>query len=454
MPCQVSPPSTGWSSPARTGTVLVTENSTTMADFHQPRFLPTVHRLGRHSLLGAHSTDVFLTRSQAAGLSTTLILPALAQELETTAFPRMVRLLSAAPLVGRVIVVLGHATLEQQSEAARLLGTLRVPVSLVRLDDPTVPAIMKALSRQGIEVQAHGKGHACWVGLCTALAGAGSDVIAMHDCDIETYTPALLKRLMSPLIIPAKPFDFAKGYYPRVTTRMYGRVTRLLIAPLLRALQTMELPTKLPEFLADCRYPLAGEVAFSRALATELPVHGGWGLEIGTLAEVYRRQGRFRACQVDIADEYEHRHRAIGGPVSDATGLVTMVEQILMTLMDALRRDGVAVDARLLRYVLIHHRHEVQRLLEAYEADAAINGLAYDHALEASTAEQFSVAFERCIAQGLCAGAPVHPSWQDVQTAAPRAAQLFADLAIGSELDRADERRHASHLMPVDRMPA
>jgi glucosyl-3-phosphoglycerate synthase len=425
-----------------------------MADFHQPRFLPTVHHLGRHSLLGAHATDLLLTRAHSAGISTTLILPALAQELDTTAFPRMLRLLSAAPLVGRLIVVLGHATPDQQSAAARLLRQVRVPVSLVRLDDPTVPAITKSLARHGIDVQPHGKGHACWVGMCTALAGSGSDVIAMHDCDIETYTPVLLKRLLSPLVMPARPYDFAKGYYPRVTTRMYGRVTRLLVAPLLRALQTMDLPTKLPAFLADCRYPLAGEVAFSRALATDLPIHGGWGLEIGTLAEVYRRQGRFRACQVDIADDYDHRHRTIGGPVTDATGLTTMVEQILMTLMDALRRDGVAVDARMLRYVLIHHRHEVQRLLEAYEADAAVNGLAYDHTLEATTAEQFAAAFERCIANGLCAGAPVHPSWKDVQAAAPHAAERFAELAEASELDRAEDRIHATRFVAVGALPA
>lgn len=422
-----------------------------MADFHQPRYLPTVHQLGRHSLLGAHATDVLVTRAQAAGISTTLILPALAQELETTAFPRILRLLSAAPLVGRLMVVLGHATPEQQSAAARLLRNVRVPVSLVRLDDPLVGDILTSLNKQGVAIEARGKGHACWVGLCTALAGSGSDVVAMHDCDIETYTPAIVRRLLAPLVIPARPFDFAKGYYPRVTTRMYGRVTRLLIAPLLRALQTMELPTKLPAFLADCRYPLAGEVAFSRALASELPIHGGWGLEIGTLSEVYRRQSRYRACQVDIADEYEHRHRAIGGPSNDAAGLVTMVEEILRTLVDALRRDGVAVDARLLRYTLIHHRHEVQRLLEAYEADAAINGLAYDHALEASTAEQFAGAFERCIDNGLCAGAPAHPSWNDVQAASPRAAERFAELAEASELERESQ---VTRFVAVGTLPA
>lgn len=407
-----------------------------MADFHQPRFVPTVHRLGRHRLLGAHATDLLLSRAQAAGVSTTLILPALAQELDTAAFPRILRLLSAAPLLGRLIVVLGHATAEQHAAATRLLRDVRVPVSLVCLDDPAVAAIVRSLAREGLAIQPHGKGHACWLGLCTALAGPGSDVIAMHDCDIESYTPDLLRRLLSPLVIPEKPFHFAKGYYPRVTTRLYGRVTRLLVAPLLRALQSMDLPTTLPAFLADFRYPLAGEVAFSRALASEMPVHGGWGLEIGTLAEVYQRQPTYRACQVDIADEYEHRHRAIGGPATDTACLNTMVEQIIVTLIDALRRQSVAVDARLLRYVLVHHRHEAQRLVDAYEADAAVNGLSYDRKLELETSAQFAAAFERCIDNGLCAGQAAHPSWKEVQAVAPQVARRFAELAVTSELEQ------------------
>jgi glucosyl-3-phosphoglycerate synthase len=415
-----------------------------MADFHQPRYVPTLHSLGRHHLLGAHATDQVVTRARTAGVSTTLILPALAQELDTAAFPRILRVLSADPLVGRLMIVLGHASASQHDAAERLLQDMRVPVSLVRIDDPALLAIGRSLARRGIEVSPHGKGYACWVGLCTALAGSGSDVIAMHDCDIETYSPTLLRRLLSPLVTPARPFDFAKGYYPRVTTRLYGRVTRLFVAPLLRALQVMDLRTTLPAFLGDFRYPLAGEVAFSRALATDLPMHGGWGLEIGTLAEVYRRQGAFRVCQVDVAETYDHRHRPIGGPEADKGGLAVMVEQIVGTLMDALRRDGVAVDGRMLRYVLIHHRHEAQCLLDAYEADAAVNGLAYERARETDMADQFAAAFERCIANGRCAAAPAHPSWKDVQAIAPQAAARFADLAVTSELDRSTPRPTAS----------
>ena len=64
--------------------------------------------------------------------------------------------------------------------------------------------------------------------------------------------------------------------------------------------------------------------------------------------------------------------------------------------------------------------HAIDEAVDAYEADAAVNGLAYDRELEESTAEQFAVAFERCIAQGLCAGAPVrtpyHQAWTSAKT--------------------------------------
>ncbi|MFI5322253.1 MAG: hypothetical protein ACHQ6U_01690 [Thermodesulfobacteriota bacterium] len=32
-------------------------------------------------------------------------------------------------------------------------------------------------------------------------------------------------------------YEFCKGYYSRVTDRMYGRVTRLFISPVIRALK-------------------------------------------------------------------------------------------------------------------------------------------------------------------------------------------------------------------------
>ncbi len=404
-----------------------------MADFHQPRFVTTLHALGRPGQ--PHALPLVTARTQAQGLTTTLVLPALAEEFDGAALPRILQRLSAAAPVSRMVVVLGHATAGQQAEAARQLANVRIPTMLVRLDDALLPQVHRRLRRTGLEIVPEGKGYACWVGICAALA-AGSDAIALHDCDIESYDAGMVARLLAPIVVPEAPFDFAKGYYPRAHARLYGRVTRLLVAPLLRALEALSLPTTLPAFMAEFRYPLAGEVAFSRSLVSELPVHAGWGLEVGTLAEIYRRQSRFRVCQVDVAEGYEHRHRCIE-PSDHAADLTTMVEQILASLVDSLARERVCLDARTLRYVLSHYRHEARRLLVAYEADAVVNGLPYDRDAEQRTVDGFAAVVENAIANGCRAALPALPSWQAVVQAAPDVAVAFGDLAVASELPAA-----------------
>ena len=72
-------------------------------------------------------------------------------------------------------------------------------------------------------------------------------------------------------------------YYSRVTDRLYGRVSRLFLAPLLHALLRVAGHQPLLDFLLSFRYPLAGEVALTRELATTLPASSGWGLEIGSV---------------------------------------------------------------------------------------------------------------------------------------------------------------------------
>ncbi|MDP5334024.1 MAG: glycosyl transferase, partial [Paracoccaceae bacterium] len=65
-----------------------------------------------------------------------------------------------------------------------------------------------------------------------------SAVMAIHDCDILTYTNEMLARLIYPVANPTFPFQVAKGYYARIgQDRLNGRVTRLLVSPLLIALK-------------------------------------------------------------------------------------------------------------------------------------------------------------------------------------------------------------------------
>ena len=66
-----------------------------------------------------------------------------------------------------------------------------------------------------------------------------SDVIALHDCDIVNYSREMLARLCYPVANPNLDYVFCKGFYSRVTNKMHGRVTRLLVTPLVRSIQQL-----------------------------------------------------------------------------------------------------------------------------------------------------------------------------------------------------------------------
>ena len=63
---------------------------------------------------------------------------------------------------------------------------------------------------------------------------------AVHDADIVSYTKMLPTQMLYPIIEPKLDFFFSKGYYARInfeTKKLYGRIHRLFLNPLLEVLQ-------------------------------------------------------------------------------------------------------------------------------------------------------------------------------------------------------------------------
>ena len=112
-----------------------------------------------------------------------------------------------------------------------------------------------------IDIGSQGKGRGCWIAFGYVLARRQSQVIALHDCDILSYSRDYLARLCYPIANRNLGYEFSKGYYSRVTDRLHGRVTRLFMTPLLRSLQRLAGPHPFLTFLDSFRYPLAGEIA-------------------------------------------------------------------------------------------------------------------------------------------------------------------------------------------------
>jgi glucosyl-3-phosphoglycerate synthase len=154
---------------------------------------------------------------------------------------------------------------------------------------------------------------------------------------------------------PTHPFDFCKGYYSRLSERLHGRVTRLFVTPLIRALQKMLGKNDFLEYLDSFRYILAGEFALSTDLAQRLRIPADWGLEMGVLSEVHRNTVLHRVAQVDIAKIYEHKHQNI------------VLDDLNVGLLKMATRDFIS----------------------RYAMDASLNGLKYDRHAEARSTESF-----------------------------------------------------------------
>jgi glucosyl-3-phosphoglycerate synthase len=145
-------------------------------------------------------------------------------------------------------------------------------------------------------------------------------LIVTQDADVTSFRGSTLARLCAACVHPQLGYHFSRMYYSRVTDRLYGRVSRLFLTPLLQAFIRVAGHHPLLDFLASFRYPLAGETALRTALAAELPLGASWSLEIGMLCEVFRRADPREICQVDGGTGYDHRHH----PLSEGGALLRM----------------------------------------------------------------------------------------------------------------------------------
>ncbi|MFB6069601.1 MAG: glycosyl transferase family 2 [Halanaeroarchaeum sp.] len=239
------------------------------------------------------------------------------------------------------------------------------------------PELESFLADRGLAGEA-GKGRDVWLG--AALAG-DADYIALHDADVTSHESRDLRKLVAPL---AGDHSFVKGFYARVENRrLYGRLYRLLYAPLVAALtETHDAP--LLSYLSAFRYALAGELAMTADLARSIRMPRRWGLEVGTLGAAFETVGFTGSAQVDLG-RYEHEHRAVSGP----NGLSAMAAGVAESLLRVVEDGGVVLDYGTLpdRY-----RSVADRFVRQYRADARFNDLTFDESDERRQVETYAAA--------------------------------------------------------------
>jgi glucosyl-3-phosphoglycerate synthase len=387
-----------------------------MSDFYQVGVVATFHKLGKFNLDKIEEELSWYTHERPIAL----VLPCLYSELSGEALKGIIRHLKEVKYLREIVVSLGVASRDEFRHAKEYFSVLPQKTSIVWIDGPGISSVYDAIGEAGLPVGEQGKGRAAWMAYGYILAQREFHAIALHDCDILTYNRDMLARLCYPVSNPNLNYTFCKGFYSRVTDRMHGRVTRLLMTPLIRSLQKIIGYHPLLLFFDSFRYPLAGEFSMDAELGRVNRIPGDWGLEVGVLAEVYKNTSLRRVCQVDIADNYDHKHQILSR--EDASkGLHKMSVDICKSVFRTLASEGIVFSDGFFKTLLATYVNTAQDLLKRYEDDAAVNGLFFDRHEESLAVETFTdgirIASQTIMEDPL--GVPLIASWDRVTSAIP-----------------------------------
>jgi len=369
-----------------------------------------------------------------------LILPIIPRDLLSPSFNSIINELRHAEYISEVVLSLGQTDdIQDLVEARRKLQPLPQPHTVVWSSGPGIKVLFDELAENYLHVGPDGKGRGVWTAMGYVLNNRKLWVIAVHDCDIRNYSRGMLARLCYPCAIRGMDFEFAKAYYMRVTDRIYGRVTRLFFTPLIRALQNIIGNQAFLNFLHSFRYPLSGEICMSRSLGDVMRIPGDWGLEIGTLAEIYRTASSSRICQVDITRTYEHKHQEliVDNP---REGLLKMSTDIAKVILRTLASQGVVFPAYFFQTLQASYISMAREAVNQFAADASINKLPYDRHSETQAVEGFAEAIRMAGEHMLedPTDIPLIPSWNLIVSAIPDFLERLASV-VASENQQADQ---------------
>ena len=388
-----------------------------MSDFSQNGVISTLHDFNTKSTSIIESELLKFSKQRKMEL----ILPCLYSELEGAALPKIVEEISKTKYLDHIIIGLDKANETQAKKAWKFFKKLKTSFSILWNDGPGMKKLDQELKKNNLAPSELGKGRNVWycIGMCIARDSARS--VALHDCDIKTYDRRMLAKLFYPVVNPLFNFEFCKGYYPRVANeKMNGRVARLLVFPLLTALEKTIGKSDYLVFMKSFKYPLAGEFSFRRNVLPELRISSDWGIEVGILSEMQRSFSPQNICQVDLADTYDHKHQVLS--IDDETkGLSRMSIDIIKTFIKKLATQGNTFSREKFRSLKATYYRSALDLIDIYRSDAIMNGLKFDSHTEEKAVELFAMnimkAGEAFILNPM--DTPFIPTWSRVKSAIP-----------------------------------
>ena len=369
-----------------------------------------------------------------------LILPSLFSEINGTALPNIINEINKTQFLNHVVIGLDRSNDKEFQKAFKFFQQLKTPFSILWNDGPRLMELDNELKEKGLAPREFGKGRNVWYCIGMALARGEASSIALHDCDILTYNKDLLAKLFYPVANPSFNFEFCKGYYPRVADgKMNGRVSRLLVFPLLLAMEKTIGRSEYLDFMKSFRYPLAGEFSFRKNLLPELRIPSDWGLEIGVLSEMQRNHSSNRICQVDLAQTYDHKHQDLSEN-DETAGLSRMSIDITKALIRKLATQGNIFSLETFRSIKATYYRVALDMIDIYRSDAKMNGLSFDSHIEEKAVELFALnimkAGETFFENPM--ETPFIPTWNRVLSAIPDFLDRFKSSV---ELDNEELRK-------------
>ena len=205
-----------------------------MSDFYQNGIITNFHNLTDRPVEDLEADLMRFSRKRPMSL----ILPSLYSELEGPALKHIVEELAQVPYLSEIVIGLDRADRDQFEHAKEFFSHLPQHHRILWNDGPRLRALDEELTEHGLAPMEAGKGRNVWYCSGYVQASGIAEAVALHDCDIVTYDRGLLARLIYPVAHPQFNYEFCKGYYSRIAQgKLNGRVARLMVTPLIRALK-------------------------------------------------------------------------------------------------------------------------------------------------------------------------------------------------------------------------
>ena len=389
-----------------------------MSDFHQFGPVTALPRLVSRPIEDLEArVKVYSGRYPVA-----LVIPIIPEEMDRPALARIVDELSRVTYLDTLLVSLNKANADDCRRAVEFFKPYSGRSVILWNESPAVQDVVDHMSSAGLYIGEPGKGRACWLAMGFILAEERVEYIAFQDGDVVNFSREMLARLVLPALDPTIDFDFVKGYYARISDRLNGRVTRLMLAPLLTAFTRLIGDDPYIRYLSSFRYALSGEFVVKVDLAERMRLPCDWGLEIVTLFEALRHRAPVRVCQVELAESYDHKHQGVSAD-DPSTGLNRMARDIVKHLLRTLAAAGVNLHDGLLRSLLAAYQREAEDAVGDSYAVALINGLRFDRHEEEQSVQVFVQSLRSSIEEFLAdpLGAPLVPNWARVWAGIPDA---------------------------------